>query len=190
MTEAIWDAALKPGRTRSSKSKLEAGIIAAHNRGHSLEDILRGTLGYLSGHDATKDEGEYQKGLHLIMSNEIFLTWLEDGPDTLPPGVIDGEEAPAKAQEGDPRLGTLERPTREAQRLWVASYANGMAWPSERGPQPGELGCRVEPHIQREFGFEPAQLEPMTGKGEESRAPATLPEPEPEDEDIDPDALI
>lgn len=51
------------------------------------------------------------------------------------------------------------RPTEARQRLWMQDFAaDPKGWRDhERGPKPGETGCRVTPEIQREFGVDPAK---------------------------------
>lgn len=50
------------------------------------------------------------------------------------------------------------------QRKWMEEFVEGrFAWSSQRGPAPGEPGCRVSPAIQREFGIEPAAPQPVRG---------------------------
>lgn len=60
------------------------------------------------------------------------------------------------------RLGeedALTRPSETRQRLWMQDFAaSPRDWRDhERGPRPGEIGCRVTAEIQREFGVEPAK---------------------------------
>jgi hypothetical protein len=66
-----------------------------------------------------------------------------------------------KSESDDP----LKRPTEARQRLWMEDYrAAPLAWREhERGPPPGQPGCRVSPEIQREFGIEPAAPQPVRG---------------------------
>jgi hypothetical protein len=59
----------------------------------------------------------------------------------------------------------LLRPSEIRQRLWMQDYqARPRDWREhERGPKPGEPGCRVTPEVQREFGVEPAKPQPVKG---------------------------
>jgi hypothetical protein len=44
------------------------------------------------------------------------------------------------------------------QRRWMTEFAEHPTWwRPDRGPSPGEAGCRVSADIQREFGIEPAK---------------------------------
>jgi uncharacterized protein YdaU (DUF1376 family) len=48
------------------------------------------------------------------------------------------------------------------QRRWMGEYREHPEWwRPERGPSPGEPGCRVSPEIQREFGVDPAKPQPV-----------------------------
>jgi hypothetical protein len=57
----------------------------------------------------------------------------------------------------------LLRPSEFRQRAWMTDFTESPRdWRDhERGPPPGQLGCRVTPEIQREFGVEPARPEPV-----------------------------
>lgn len=56
--------------------------------------------------------------------------------------------------------GLIDAPSERQQRSWMQDYAeNDLSWRPERGPRPGQEGCRVSAAIQREFGFTPAQPE-------------------------------
>lgn len=58
----------------------------------------------------------------------------------------------------------LRNPSELRQRLWMDDFRAGQDWREhERGPKPGEPGCRVAPAIQREFGIEPAAPQPVRG---------------------------
>jgi uncharacterized protein YdaU (DUF1376 family) len=51
-------------------------------------------------------------------------------------------------------------PSPERQRAWMEDFRDHPTWwkPGDRGPAPGEPGCRIAVEIQREFGFEPAEV--------------------------------
>jgi uncharacterized protein YdaU (DUF1376 family) len=55
----------------------------------------------------------------------------------------------------------LLRPSEFRQRAWMTDFTESPRdWRDhERGPRPGQIGCRVTPEIQREFGVEPAKLQ-------------------------------
>lgn len=61
----------------------------------------------------------------------------------------------------------LIRPPESRQRLWMQDFvAMPRDWRDhERGPRPGEEGCRVAPEIQREFGIEPAKVRAVGSAG-------------------------
>lgn len=56
-----------------------------------------------------------------------------------------------RIQAEDAGLGFLA-PSPERQRIWMQDYAAGGQWKAhERGPAPGQPGCRVSAEIQRQF---------------------------------------
>ncbi len=151
--DLIWQMASKVGRGRSSKADIKKGLQAALARGNALERVLRGMGAYLRSPDATKDDGAYQRGAHVMLANDRWASHLDDeqarrdvGHQATPQEII--------AQED---VGTIEAPSESRQRLWMELFAQGMPWGPERGPQPGRLGCRVSDAIQRAFGVEPYQ---------------------------------
>lgn len=145
--ELIWQKASKTGRERSSKADIAASLKAAIGRGHGIETILRGLGSYLASPDATKDDGAYQRGAHVMLAKDRFLSFVDD-------------PAPATRADQVARtdLGTSDAPSDKLQRHWMTLFAQGMPWPPERGPQPGRLGCRVAGAVQREFGVEPFEM--------------------------------
>jgi hypothetical protein len=71
-----------------------------------------------------------------------------------PAGYVSGAIERHKADG----IEALARPTETRQRLWMQDFSAGGEWRRhERGPAPGEPGCRVAAEIQREFGIDPAQ---------------------------------
>lgn len=64
------------------------------------------------------------------------------------------------AQRRAGQLGVLDPPQRQ-QRVWCEDFREKpFQWKThERGPRPGEQGCRISAAIQREYGFDPAEEE-------------------------------
>lgn len=62
-------------------------------------------------------------------------------------------------------LDPLKNPSEARQRMWMQDFrAQPRDWRQhERGPKPGEPGCRVSAEIQREFGVEPAKPQEVRG---------------------------
>lgn len=141
--EAIRARASEKGRDRSPRSDLRKALKAAIARGHSIETVMRGLGGYFATDDATKDDGAFQRGAHVMLANDRFLDFLPSASD-----------APADVRARE-EVGTSEAPTRRLQELWMSLFTQGMPWNPDRGPQPGRLGCRIDDDLQRKFGVEP-----------------------------------
>lgn len=133
--DRLWALATNRGRERSGRKDVQRALRAAVRRGGSMDEIARSVERYYASADATKNAGEYAKGLHRLIENDRW----RDLPESPPPF--------------DPML----QPEDWRQHRWMAEFAEGkFAWDPRRGPKPGEPGCRVAPEIQREFGVEPA----------------------------------
>lgn len=53
--------------------------------------------------------------------------------------------------------GLIDAPSERQQVSWMEDLReNEFSWRPERGPRPGQPGCRVSAEIQRRYGFEPA----------------------------------
>lgn len=154
--ELIWAKASKIGRQRSSKEDIASGLRAALGRGHAMETVLRGLGAYFASEDATKDDGAFQRGPHVMLAKDRFLGFLDE-PPARPPA-----DAPTAG------VGSSEEPGPLLQRTWMKLFQQGMAWTPDRGPQPGRHGCRVADEIQREFGVEPYR--PPNGGPEDAGA--------------------
>lgn len=142
--EFIWKAASDQGRRRSSKADIDKALRAARARGHAMETILRGLGAYFASDDATKDGGAFQRGAHVMLASDRFLSFLDD------PGRSGGPPPPQAVQDA---VGSLEAPSLARQRLWVELFAQQGRWEAARGPEPGQLGCRIDPSILADFGF-------------------------------------
>lgn len=139
--DAIWALAPAKGRERSSRKDLERAVKAAVKRGHSVDEVREGVEAYYASREATKDGGEYAKGVHRIVEND---RWQEFSPSA---GPFETPEA------GGFATGILA-PSEARQRIWMGDWKAGADWKTgDRGPKPGEAGCRVSPEILAEFGF-------------------------------------
>lgn len=148
--DLIWKRASDQGRRRSSKADIEKALLAALGRGHAMERVLRGLRAYFESADATKDDGAYQRGAHVMLANDRWESFLDDDEAR---AAIREDTDDAKAARAI--TGTLEAPSEAMQRTWMQLFGQGMPWNPERGPEPGRLGCRVDEAIQREFGVTP-----------------------------------
>lgn len=149
----IWAGVGERGRKRSAKAKVKKALSAAlarRPRGVSLDDhlkrILQGVRAYLADPDTRKDGGKFEHGAHRTLENDVWETFLGDSA---------GRIAAGERQPADPDLGSADAPGPQLQRYWMDTERQGLPWHAERGPRPGMPGCRVDPALQREFGFTP-----------------------------------
>lgn len=148
----IWAGVGEWGKKRSSRPKIKTALEAALRRRAkdiSAEDhlkrILMGLRAYLTSNEATKEKGRFEKGTHSILEGDVWEAWLDDN----------GTRAAAGSAPVDPDLGTMEEPGPRRQAMWMDLYRQGMTWDPDRGPRPGERGCRVDPDLQVKFGVTP-----------------------------------
>ena len=152
--EVIWRGVGDNGRRRSSKSKVRKALAAALSRrrrgvepaDERMRRIMMGMRAYLAHPDTRKEGGRFEHGAHRTLQDDVWESFLDDGGARLARG--DGS-AP------DPQLGSAEEPGPALQRYWMENEKQGLPWHSDRGPRPGMPGCRVDPALQREFGYEP-----------------------------------
>jgi len=154
--DLLWKSASDAGRQRSSKGDIETALKAAVKRGpgtppERMERIMRGMGAWFRSAEATKDDGSFQAGIHRKIVKDRWAGYLDDEEARVSAG---GNVSPA-AQQAAQTMGTIDAPSEARQKLWMELFSQGMPWDSERGPQPGRLGCRVAPEIQRAFGTEP-----------------------------------
>lgn len=136
--DRLWSLASSQSKARSSRKDLERALKAAIRRGHNVADITAGVGAYFSSREATKDGGEYAKGIHRLIEND---RWQEFAPAT--GGLFEVPSSPFLS------------PSPERQRIWMQDYVGGGEWKvHDRGPRPGDPGCRVDAAIQREFMLE------------------------------------
>lgn len=127
----IWAASPKPGRERSGRRDLERALQAAVRRGSDPAMILAGVEGYYASPDATKNQGEFAKGVHVVVSSGRWEAFLPD------------VETPAVADDADPWPKRLKG--------W---RLNGY-WHSDWGPKPGKPGCQAPEEALMTAGYIP-----------------------------------
>lgn len=149
----IWAAVGDHGRKRSTKGKIKTALEAALKRRPKgvgaephLKRILNGLRAYLQSEEATKEKGQFEKGTHRLLEGDVWETWLDDDSARAAKGV---------ATPVNPELGTMEAPGPKRQAMWMDLDRQGMTWDPDRGPRPGERGCRVDPDLQIQFGYKP-----------------------------------
>jgi len=151
--ELIWAAVGDNGRRRSAKAKVQKALAAALARrpkGQPAEERLRrimmGVRAYLSHPDTRKEGGKFEHGAHRTLQDDVWESFLDDGG---------ARQARGDDAAPDPQLGSAEEPGPALQRYWMENEKQGLPWHSDRGPRPGMPGCRVDPALQREFGYAP-----------------------------------
>jgi|GEM_PF-2128284 len=73
--EAIWAAAPRIGRERSSRGELETALRAAKRRGHDPAKILAGVK---AAYASTTYAGEHAKGVHRLVESDRWASFLDD----------------------------------------------------------------------------------------------------------------
>ncbi len=143
--DAIWEITPRRGRERSSRKDIERALSSAVRRGHSPADVLRGLKAYYAGEDATKDDGRYAKGCHVMIENDRW--------EAFAPTV--GDDEPARVPV-DPWRSRVQAFADPSNRYW-----NATDW----GPLPGKPGCKASAVILAEFGFGGDNVVPLERKG-------------------------
>lgn len=113
LAERVWAATPRPGRERSGRRDLERALTAARRRGGDPDAIVAGVMAYYASDDATKDSGQFAKGVHRIIEND---RWAEF----------------AAPQDDEPDWSAL-----------VALWAKSGRWSPALGPPPDAPGTRV-----------------------------------------------
>jgi len=127
----IWNETPKPGRERSSIAELEDALTAARKRGADLAAVRRALAAYYRTDAATKDGGQYAKGVHRMVQRDRWANFQPAAP------------APVDTSTWRPERWTV------AVRNWVEE----RRWPDGAGPKPGEPGCKAPAEVLARFGF-------------------------------------
>jgi uncharacterized protein YdaU (DUF1376 family) len=140
--DELWALTPAKGRERSSRKDMERSLRSALKRGHRLTDVRAAIEAYYASREATKDGGDYAKGIHRLIENDRWTAFAT------------AEAAPTTAWNSG-----ITAPDEQRQRAWMRDWVEHPSWwkPGDRGPAPGREGCRIAPEIQREFGVEPAE---------------------------------
>lgn len=138
-TDLIWQRVGDKGRERSSRADVRRALAAAIGRrgkdetpADRLQAIMRGIDGYLRSDEATRDGGAFERGAHRTIEKDRW----------------EGFAAPADKPSP---VGSHEAPSEQLQRMWMDLYTESGRWPSERGPRPGQPGCRVDARILADY---------------------------------------
>ena len=121
--QAIWQLAPRKARERSSMADVQRALEAASRRGHAVAAVTEGIRRAYANEDATKDAGQYAKGVHRLIEGDRWLSFVEP--------VVDFH---------------VERLARWGLDEWRAALDRQREtgrWPLSLGPAPGEPGCMV-----------------------------------------------
>lgn len=157
VVDEIWQSASKKGRERSSKKELKSAVRATiKNRPAGTDAALFwdrvtvGLRGYFATEDAKKQGGSLQPAVHRLLTQE---RWQPFADEVMPLG--NGEPLSEIDAKVSADFGTIERPGPARQLLWITDFTQRGEWQPDRGPKPGHAGCRLDPDLQRQHGFEP-----------------------------------
>lgn len=121
--EGIWDATPTKARQRSSKRDLHRAMTAAVRRGQPPGAIADALRAYYASPDATKDGGEFAKGVHRLVQEDRWTAW-SIGPTAM--GLVD--------------ISTWSH------ERWAAAISRWRAtghWPTGVGPPPDDPATLV-----------------------------------------------
>jgi uncharacterized protein YdaU (DUF1376 family) len=145
--DAVWSLAPKRSRERSSRGDVERTLAAAVKRGHQPAEVLAGLKAYFASDQATKDGGEYVKGVHRMIEADRWQSYVEElplleraGADVVPFGPRDDWASRFNAYRRN-------------------EYWNRLDW----GPPPGHPDCAVPADVLRANGYDPAPVAPAAG---------------------------
>lgn len=127
--EEVWAAWPQPGRTRSSKKKVQAAY-ATVLKAYDHAEVMRAVGMYLRSPDAKKDGGQFVPALDRWLRDERFTAWLEAAtPQVVAPvGPVDLPDTPEGRFLADCRAdGASERDLR----AWLGRFSieeiNGLS---------------------------------------------------------------
>lgn len=84
---AIWAAAPKIARQRSSQDEVAVALLAAVGRGHDPARVLAGVK---AAYASTVFEGQHAKGVHRLIEHDRWASFLDEPTATAAPAVFDG----------------------------------------------------------------------------------------------------
>lgn len=126
--EGIWDATPTPAKRRSSKRDLQRAMVAAVRRGQPPGAIAAALRAYYASPDATKDGGEFAKGVHRLVQEDRWAPW-------------SAEASPSKATD------TSAWPDER----WASTLSRWRStghWPAGIGPPPDDPETSAPVHLR------------------------------------------
>lgn len=115
----VWTSCPRLARQRSSQNEVMKALEASMRRGHPVQSVKSGLL---AAYASKTYAGDHAKGIHLLIQNDRWLGFVDDGP--------------APTEWDDDRWRAALSLNRE----------EGL-WSDKLGPPPGSPGCRVPPHL-------------------------------------------
>lgn len=84
---AIWEAAPRLARQRSSQDEVAVALLAAVGRGHDPARVLAGVK---AAYASTVFEGQHAKGVHRLIEHDRWASFLDDPAEPTAAPVFDG----------------------------------------------------------------------------------------------------
>ena len=121
--EAMWAIAPPKARERSSRADVLKAMQGAARRGNHPAEVMVGVAAYYASREATRNDGEYAKGVHRIIMADRWR-------DFIP--------AEGVKVQSDPSSWPIER-----WRVVVDRYKVTGQWPNNAGPSPDHEGSFI-----------------------------------------------
>jgi hypothetical protein len=121
--EAVWSIAPPKARERSSRADVLKALQGAARRGNHPAEVMVGVSAYYASREATRNDGEYAKGVHRII---IADRW----KDFIPAGGLKTQTDPSNWPN-------------ERWRVVLDRYKVTGKWPENAGPSPENEGTFV-----------------------------------------------
>lgn len=129
LVEEVWRIASQPSRKRSSRRDVENAIRAFLKRKGDPPALMASLRAYYASDQATKDGGQYAKGVHRLIEGDRW----RDFAESLASDVVRGWDD-------------------DIWRHFLARYRESSEnWGTKMGPKPGEPGCLVPRHLLLEI---------------------------------------
>jgi uncharacterized protein YdaU (DUF1376 family) len=121
--EAVWSIAPPKARERSSRADVLKALQGAARRGNHPAEVMVGVSAYYASREATRNDGEYAKGIHRVI---IADRW----KDFIPAGGMKTQTDPSNWPH-------------ERWRVVLDRYKVTGKWPENAGPSPENEGSFV-----------------------------------------------
>lgn len=135
IADLIWEDSPRVARGRSGKAAVVKALKAAVSRRKDPAAIRAALRTYYASHDATKNDGQYAKGVHRMIEEDRWEAHYQGSADI---HEIDSDLMPS-----------LKR-----QRRWMEEWTHHPSWwkYGPRGDAPDGPHCRISDAVMAEFG--------------------------------------